>query len=35
MVELTTTLGAEDVYDILEVLVVDAHNDRVMNAPKG
>ena len=33
MTELTTTLGAHDLYDLLEVLAVDAHNDRVLNPP--
>lgn len=28
MTELTTTLGLEDLYDILEVIEVDAHNRR-------
>ena len=32
--ELSTIYGVEDVYDILEVLSVDAHNDSVMNAAK-
>ena len=35
MTELTSTLGLEDLYDLLEILAVDAHNDRVLNAPKG
>ena len=29
LVDLQTTLGLEDVYDLLEVLAVDAHNRRV------
>ena len=35
MTELTTTLGAEDLYNLFEIAVVDAHNERVMNTPKG
>lgn len=35
LVELQTELGAEDLYDLLEVLAVDAHNQRVLNTPKG
>lgn len=27
---LTTTLGLEDLYDLIEVRLVDAHNDRVL-----
>jgi len=27
---LTTTLGLEDMYDLLEVAQVDAHNDRIL-----
>ena len=30
MTELTTTLGLEDLYDILEVLAVDARNARTV-----
>ncbi len=33
--ELTTVLDSEDVQDLLEILAVDAHNERVMNPPKG
>jgi len=29
MTELSTTLGAEDLYDLLEIVSVDAHNRRV------
>lgn len=29
--ELDTVLGLEDVYDILEVMSVDAHNRRAVN----
>jgi len=28
--ELGTVLGAEDLYDLLEILAVDRHNERVM-----
>lgn len=34
IVELSTALGSEDVQDLLEILAVDAHNDRVINARK-
>lgn len=27
---LSTTLGLEDLYDLVEVVLVDAHNDRVI-----
>lgn len=27
---LSTTLGLEDLYDLVEVALVDAHNDRVI-----
>lgn len=30
IVEVTDSLGLEDVYDLLEVVVVDAHNARVL-----
>lgn len=30
MAELSTVLGIEDLHDILEVVIVDAHNDRIM-----
>lgn len=29
-VELDTVLGVQDMYDILEVIMVDAHNKRIM-----
>ena len=29
--EMDTVYGAEDVYDILEVVLVDAHNQNLMN----
>jgi hypothetical protein len=28
---LTSSLGLEDLYDLIEVLMVDIHNDRVMD----
>lgn len=31
MVELDTVLSAEDAYDLLEILNVDSHNNRVLN----
>ncbi len=31
--ELDTVYSVEDVYGMLEVLAVDAHNQRVMNPP--
>ena len=34
LVELSTVLGGEDLYDLLEVLSVDAHNERVMSEVK-
>jgi hypothetical protein len=32
--ELQTVYGAEDLYNLLEVLAVDSHNARVMNQSK-
>jgi hypothetical protein len=32
--ELATVYGTEDVYDMLEILAVDAHNQRVLSQPK-
>lgn len=32
--ELDTVYGAKDLYDMLEVLAVDSHNERVLNTPK-
>lgn len=29
MAELETVLGMEDVYDLLEIIAVDAHNKRI------
>lgn len=29
MHELNTELGMEDVYDLLEIIAVDAHNERI------
>lgn len=31
LTELSTTLGVEDVYDLLEVIAIDAHNQREAN----
>jgi hypothetical protein len=31
--ELDTVYGLEDLYDLLEVLVVDAHNQELMSEP--
>lgn len=31
MAELSTTLGLEDVHDILEIVRVDAHNARILD----
>lgn len=31
LIELQTVYGIEDMFDILEVLAVEAHNARVMN----
>ena len=27
---LTSTLGIEDMYDLIEVVLIDSHNDRVL-----
>jgi hypothetical protein len=35
MSELSTTLGVRDLYDLLEILAVDSHNERVLRTPKG
>jgi hypothetical protein len=32
--ELQTVYGAEDLYDLLEVIAVDAHNERVLSKPR-
>jgi hypothetical protein len=32
--ELSTTLGVQDLYDLLEIAAVDAHNERVLSTPK-
>ncbi|WP_244315093.1 transcription elongation factor GreA [Paraburkholderia unamae] len=32
--ELQTVYGAEDLYDLLEIIVVDGHNDRIMSERK-
>ena len=31
--ELGTVYGAQDLYDMLEILAVDAYNENVLNAP--
>lgn len=33
--ELDTVYGTQDVYDMLEVIAVDLHNQRILNRPKG
>ena len=35
LTELSTTLGLEDLHDLMEIVVIDSHNDRVINTPKG
>ena len=32
LAELGDSLGAEDLYDLLEIIMVDAHNERIANA---
>jgi hypothetical protein len=32
--ELQTAYGAQDLYDLLEIIVVDGHNERVMSERK-
>lgn len=32
--ELDTVYGAEDLYDMLELLAVDSFNERVLNEPR-
>lgn len=34
MYELGAHLGLEDMWDLLEVISVDAHNQRILNTPK-
>ncbi|EIF30968.1 hypothetical protein BCh11DRAFT_06480 [Burkholderia sp. Ch1-1] len=34
LVELQTVLGAEDLYNLLEIVAVDRHNARVLSEPK-
>jgi hypothetical protein len=29
MTELSTTLGAEDLYDLVEIVMIDAHNAKI------
>lgn len=33
LVELDTVLGSEDVYDLLEIITVDAYNSQIANKP--
>lgn len=33
--ELETVYGMEDVYDMLEIIMVDAHNQRILNKKGG
>lgn len=33
MIELQTVLGIEDLYDLLEILTVDAYNRLIMQRP--
>lgn len=35
MIELQTVYGLEDAYDLLEILVVDRHNEKVMRKNSG
>lgn len=32
--ELSTVYGAEDLYDMMEIIVVDSFNERIMNERK-
>ncbi|MDE1007003.1 MAG: transcription elongation factor GreA [Paraburkholderia fungorum] len=32
--ELQTVYGAEDLYNLLEVIAVDSHNERVLSKPR-
>jgi hypothetical protein len=34
LLELQTYYGAEDLYNMLEVIAVDAHNERVLSKPR-
>lgn len=34
LLELQTVYGAEDLYDLLEVILVDNHNEWVMSQPR-
>ena len=34
LTELSTTLGLEDLHDLMEIIAIDSHNDRVINARK-
>jgi hypothetical protein len=33
LTELDTTLGCEDLYDLLEIVLIDAHNQRIASKP--
>jgi len=35
LAELQTIYGVEDVYDMIEVIMVDNHNTRILSEPKG
>lgn len=35
LTEVSTTLGLEDMHDLLEIIAIDSHNDRVINTSKG
>jgi hypothetical protein len=35
LAELDTVLGVRDLYDLLEIVAVDAHNERLVNTQKG
>lgn len=35
MTELTSTLGAEDAYDLLEIVMINRHNDNKVRAANG
>jgi hypothetical protein len=30
MAALSTTLGLEDLYDLIEIILIDRHNDRIL-----
>ncbi len=33
MHEIDTVYGLQDIYDMLEIIAVDAHNQRILNKP--